>query len=356
MGRLNSPSEQRDSLRWAGSYRGTPLPHAGVAIGELRSHFYHDLRCYFALAALSRSTTAPQILVRNALALVFRVRVSLERSIVEAVTESVRCSGFTAFGLPTAPLHGCSKKQGISIRMPLLSCVPTRLCGGACYAHDVLDAAPASVLRGAINGAIGSWYERAGDGERKQLLSALDQPVRRMVAAAQRDAAASASLFFRRARIRFAHVGEFAHYPSFANALASRVRNVSHGDVDCVVYTRHPDAHLLSQQLFLILFTLDDSSEDRRRFAPHAARVVRSAFGGRVTEDVDVNFLEHHRWIHLRPTGNGPVCPATTPDAGSRTCDGCHCDLCFTRPEVSSADSGRIGDPSVARTHRDAVS
>src|SRR5205085_5215279 len=34
--------------------------------------------------------------------------------------------------------YGASKKQGVSVRMPLSACNPTRLCAGACYAHDVL--------------------------------------------------------------------------------------------------------------------------------------------------------------------------------------------------------------------------
>lgn len=337
MGRLNTRTEQQQSLDWASVYRGTSARLSrGVPSQELRSKFYRDLLRYFALAALSRSTTAPGLMVREALALVFRVRVALERSITEAVVESVRRTGLAALGLTTTRLHGCSKKQGISIRMPLLSCVPSRICGAACYAHDVLDAAPASVLRGAVNGAIAAWYEQGGDDEREALLAALDRPVKRMVAAARKDAAAAAGTFSRRPRIRFAHVGEFAHYPRFANALAARVSHTSNGEVDCVVYTRHPDARLLDQRLFVTLFTLDDASEDRRRFVPVGARVVRSAFGGRVTDTVDVNFLEHHRWIHMRPIGNGPVCPATAPATKERTCDACRCNLCFVRPDSTN--------------------
>ena len=345
MGRLNSREEQRGNLHWALRYKGTPAHLPGIASSQaLRSLFYEDLLHYFALAALSRSTTAPESMVQDALTLVFRVRVSLERSIAEAVTEAVRNLGVTAFGLETAPLHGCSKKQGISIRMPLMSCVPSRLCGAACYAHDVLDAAPASVVRGAVNGAIAGWYEECGHQDREGLLTALHKPIQRMVAAARKDAAASAATFLRRPRIRFAHVGEFAYYPNFANALAARLNDISRGEVDCVVYTRHPNARLLDQRLFKTLFTLDESSEDRRRFVPDGARVVRSAFGGQVTETVDVNFLEHHRWIHIKPVGFGKVCPATAPETKVRTCDACHCDFCFTRPDTErtsvSSDPG----------------
>jgi len=141
----------------------------------------------------------------------------------------------------------------------------------------------------------------------------------------------------RRPRIRFAHVGEFAAFPEFANALARLVRESSDGGVDCVVYTRHPDARLLDPDLFVVLFSLDESSEDRRRFVPAAARVVRSAFGGQIIDTVDVNFLEHHRWVHIKPVGTGNICPSTAPDTKVRTCDACRCDFCFIPKTVSSA-------------------
>ena len=207
---------------WAANYNGTQGTVTGVASSSvLRSIFYDDLRRYFALAGLSRSTTAPGDLVRGALERVFRVRVALERSVEDAISASARRIGIAAFEFGKAPLHGCSKKQGISIRMPLTSCVPTRLCGAACYAHDVLDSAPGAVLRGATNGAIAAWYEGADERGQKAVLTALSGALRRMVTAAHRDAEACAIRFERRPRIRFAHVGEFAHYPRFANALAT---------------------------------------------------------------------------------------------------------------------------------------
>ncbi len=331
MGRLNSLAEQKATLDWATGYqsRGSPAYEVSSVAG-LRVRFGDDLRRYFALAALSRSTTAPAQMVNDALALVFRVRVVLEQSIAAALTGLATRAGIGALELSRQPLHGYSKKQGVSIRMPLSSCVPSKICGAACYAHDVLDAAPASVVRGAVNGAIAGWYERGDGSQREELLAALAQPLRRMVEAARKDARAAAASFVRRPRIRFAHVGEFAPFPDFANALARRVRESTGGEADCVVYTRHPDARLLDPELFVVLFSLDESSEDRRRFVPPTARSVRSAFGGRVTESVDVNFLEHHRWVHIKPVGAGKVCPATAPDTKDRTCDGCKCDFCFT--------------------------
>jgi hypothetical protein len=276
-------------------------------------------------------------MVTTALSAVFRVRVLLEQAMEGAFSDLATRAGIAAFELARAPLHGYSKKQGVSIRMPLSSCVPSKICGAACYAHDVLDAAPASVLRGAVNGAVARWFERGDRRQRDELLTALTRPVRRMVEAARSDARAALATLVRRPRVRFAHVGEFAPFPDFANALARLVRQTSSAEVDCVVYTRHPDAALLDPDLFVVLFSLDESSEDRRRFAPSTARLVRSAFGGRVTESVDVNFLEHHRWIHIEPIGTGKVCPATAPETEVRTCDACKCDFCFTPKAHSGA-------------------
>jgi hypothetical protein len=349
VGRLHTPAEHAATLDWAVGYRAPRNTGQAVqSVAGLRALFGDELRRYFALAALSRSTSAPTQMVSDALALVFRVRVVLEQAIAAALTDLAAREGIGALDLNREPLHGYSKKQGVSIRMPLSSCVPSKVCGAACYAHDVLDAAPASVVRGAVNGALAAWYERGDGRQREELLTALTRPVRRMVEAARKDARFASSTFVRRPRIRFAHVGEFAPFPEFANALARLVRETSDGGVDCVVYTRHPDARLLDPDLFVVLFSLDESSEDRRRFVPATARVVRSAFGGRVTDSVDVNFLEHHRWIHIKPVGTGKVCPATAPETKVRTCDACQCDFCF-RPKEDSRHGPDVGSGAERR-------
>lgn len=331
MGRLNTIDQQQATVAWGASFILQPKSMVAVCSArEIRACFADELRRYFALAALSRSTTAPAPVVSRALDLVFRVRVALERSIGLAFIGLAESKGIEGLELSHAPLHGASKKQGVSIRMPLASCVPSRLCGAACYAHDALDAAPFPVIRGAINGAVASMYEGGTESQRRMLMAQLQRPIGRMVRAAVRDAEHAAATFTRRPRIRFAHVGEFAAFPEYANALARQVRVQSAGAVDCVVYTRHPDAKLLDPSLFVVLFSLDESSEDRRRFVPPTARAVRSAFAGRITDTVDVNFLEHHRWVHIKPVGTGKICPSTAPEAKDRTCDGCKCDFCFT--------------------------
>ena len=335
MGRLNTVDEQRSTLKWAFQYQSSQFFNKPFfSISELRYIFNDDLRRYFALAALSRSTSAPKDMVSDALALVFRVRVNLEKSIGAALVDVPEKNGLSNLNLFQQPLHGYSTKQGVSIRMPLSSCVPTKVCGAACYAHDVLDAAPASVVRGAVNGAIALKFEQSSSKDRAAMLLQLQRPILKMIKASIKDAKAASSDFKRRPRIRFAHVGEFAAFPDYANALAGLVRHISSGQVDCVVYSRHPDAKLLDPDLFVVLFSLDESSEDRRRFVPPRARVVRSAFGGLITDTVDVNFLEHHRWVHIKPVGTGYICPSTAPETKVRTCDACNCDFCF-KPKFS---------------------
>ena len=67
MGRLNSRLEQQDTLTWAVSYQGTGAVLPGqVSAAELLTIFRVELHHYFALAALSRSTTAPGGMVREA--------------------------------------------------------------------------------------------------------------------------------------------------------------------------------------------------------------------------------------------------------------------------------------------------
>src|SRR5262249_1290625 len=62
------------------------------------------------------------------------------------------------------------------------------------------------------------------------------------------------------------------------------------------------------------------------------------------TDSVDVNFLEHHRWIHVKPVGTGKVCPATAPEAKVRTCDACQCDFCFApQQDLRRAQEVRSG-------------
>jgi hypothetical protein len=289
--------------------------------------YYQDLRDYFALCAMARGKTA---IALEAELLLFRTRISLERRISRSIHDCLSSQPSSFDDLLDQKCFGASKKQGVSIRFPLTSCQPTKLCANLCYAHDVLDASPSSVIRGAVNGAIGEIFENSSETERCRILNGLKKHVAFAVSRSLCDA--NSSSFARSARIRFGHVGEAAAYPSFVNALARLVRELSKGQVQSVVYSRHSQAKMLDAEEFVINFTIDPSSEARRRYVPPSARIVYSAFGGITSTEASVNFLEHHRFIHLEAKGEGKVCPATEPESIKRSCDSVACDLCFRKP------------------------
>jgi hypothetical protein len=334
MGRHNTVEEQTGTVAWAEGYRGGRLPVAGeFTLDSLKAAYAEPLKRYFALSGLSRSITAPSQLVTRAWEQVFRVRVLIEGAVQDSIREALSLTPSGLDALLKSSFFGLSKKQGISIRLPLRSCNPTPLCGSACYAHDVLDAGPESVVRGAVNGFLAALYESGEEAARGSLLARLRPHVRRAVRAATREARDLKGEWKRRPRIRFSHVGEIAFWPRFANALAALVRDLSEGGVDCVVYTRHQRAGELDPELFVINFTLDAASPDRRDWAPIRSRIVFSAFGGDLSADAEVNFLEHHRWSHTPArSGEGRVCPATLPETEDRTCDAVRCDRCFRQP------------------------
>jgi hypothetical protein len=301
-------------------------------ISDLRRVFDRELKHYFALAALSRSKSAPRALVHSAHATVFSFRVVLERRLSLALKNSSLSNPIAL--LQMGCFYGFSKKQGTSVRMPLTTCQPTRLCAGACYAHDVLDAAPASVIRGVINGIVADQFEHGPASLRKAVMLALSKHSKRAIDSALNEVRAlRGSGWTRRAFIRFSHVGEISKYPKFANSVAAQVHDQSGGRVDCVVYTRHSNAAKLDPKRWVVNFTLDPASLDRRKWVPEAARIVFSAFGGVTSDQADVNFLEHHRHTHMaRTAGSGRICPATLPETKERTCDACRCDRCFVAP------------------------
>ena len=336
MGRFCSPEDHRRVVEWARSARLRAASPAGPAprrSAEIRAAFREDLTDYFRLAAAARGRRTDPALRREAHSLLFATRVRLERAIEQEARRAADPLGLALDGW----FFGSSKKQGVSLRMPLASCRPTVLCAGACYAHDVLDAAPASVVRGALNGLVARTFEEGGAAERADVLRRLTPHARRAVAAARAEVRRlEGTGWTRRPNIRFSHVGEVVAFPAFADALARLVRDLSDGGVDCVVYTRHPNAGLLDPDLWVMNFTLDPSSPDRRAWAPPHARLVFAAFGGELSPEADVNFLEHHRHVHLPPQGLGRVCPATAPGVPERTCDALRCNRCFLRSGLGS--------------------
>jgi len=278
---------------------------------------------------LARSKTAVPGLPERAHVLLFRVRTILEGDLQLAISRAPVHPNVRLDALFDGSYFGFSKKQGTSLRLPLRTCSPTKLCAGGCYAHDVLDATPAAVVRGAINGWIAEHYERGDQEVRAQLAERIEPHVKRAIKSAKSELKNLPDGFKRRAFIRFSHVGEIVHTPKFANDIAQMVQDLSEGEVDCVVYTRHKRAVELDPNLWIVNFTLDPVSEYRQFWAPTHARIVYSAFGGKTSPIAEVNFLEHHRHGHLHQVGDGRACPATQPQATNRTCDGNQCNRCF---------------------------
>jgi hypothetical protein len=289
---------------------------------------------YFQLCALSRNLNAPNGAREVALEYVFRVRVLIEKAVLRSFRSYIEQNGDYPEVLVRGSVFGRSKKQGTSMRMPLVTCSPTVLCAGRCYAHDVLDAAPLPLIRGCANGLLAELYESGSLTMRANVMSLLRAHIVRAIHNAKAELLKLPRGFSRRPYIRFSHVGELVFFPQFANALAAKVHDFSDAEVDCVIYTRHSNASQLDPSLWVVNFTLDPASHDRRAWVPDFARIVYSAFGGATSIDAEVNFLEHHRWSHLYQIGTGHVCPATMPENPNRTCDGNLCARCFQPPRA----------------------
>ena len=338
MGRLNSLSDKKNTLSWANSYQGTHVKIPNNFKLSTISNFYDiELKKYFALSALSRSTSSPKELVDRAYNLIFRIRTKIEKSITESIKEILHKDELAMELLFQGSFFGCSKKQGVSVRLPLTSCVPSKLCGAACYAHDVLDAAPASIVRGAINGLIAEIYEKEDKNTKKYIMTQLTSHTKIAINTSINEVSQLQTAWNRRPYIRFSHVGEISEWPKFCNALAKQVKDISNESVDAIIYTRHPKAKYIDTDLSIVNFTLDKGSENRIGWKPDKSRLVYSAFEGEISPDVEINFLEHHRWIHLEPIGSGNICPTTLPETKTedRSCDKVECNLCFIKPNVN---------------------
>jgi hypothetical protein len=337
MGNPSRPDLHPAIVDWACAYRKcADYDIKSVSSADLRNAFDGDLKQYFRLCALSRSTSAARNYVETAYEHVFRVRVGLEKAMLRAIKRCKQPIDAKISGALSNPFFGFSRKQGTSLRMPLTTCSPTPLCAGGCYAHDVLDATPGAVARGAMNGWIADHFEQGDAHTRGAILQLLAPHVRKAVRIALQELHTLPDGFKRRAYIRFSHVGEIVRFPDFSNALARLVGDLSEESVDCVVYTRHRDASRLDPKLWIINFTLDPSSKKSLSDIPGYARIVFSAFGGITSNIAEVNFLEHHRHEHIPIKGGlGQVCPATLPETKSRSCDACKCNRCFQKVETT---------------------
>jgi hypothetical protein len=327
----NTIEQQINTLNWAVQLNESQYKAYACKTSKEAAFFIKDdLKKYFALCGLSRHKYAPKDLVSRAMNEVFRVRVILERSIQDMLYGMDYADRHLDFIL-NDKFYGRSKKQGISIRMPLASCEPTKRCASACYAHDALDAAPMAVVRGATNGLIALMYESGDDVLQTRILNKLRPHTLNAIKAAYKEIDLLKNGWTRPPRIRFSHVGEIVAYPNFANALGHQVKQMSDNRVACCIYTRHSNLTKLDPHIFAINYTLDSSQaiSDIANTYPKYVRLVCSAFNGLLSRNVDINFLEHHPWQHCQPNGQGNICPATLPETKKRTCDAVSCNICF---------------------------
>jgi hypothetical protein len=333
MGKSATPSDHLVTVEWAESLAiGRVVIDSPLSPNSISTAFDFHLKQYFRLCGLARSQTASKVLAQRAHLCLFKSRVAIERAIVTSIENHPSEWESKLKVLTERSIYGASKKQGVSLRMPLSTCTPTKLCAAGCYAHDVLDASPNAVVRGAINGWIAAEHENGDQINRDLILKSLERHTQRAIVLATRELFNLPKGFSRRGYIRFSHVGEIVFFPDFANALANQVLELSAGLIDCVVYTRSKTSALLDPPLWVINFTLDPASLGRRAWAPASARIVFSAFGGELSPIASVNFLEHHRHSHITPTkGQGNICPATHPETIERTCDACRCKTCFEK-------------------------
>ena len=334
MGKILTTLERHALLNWADRFQPAGLIKVQTPISKcFKTSAEQDLRNYWGLARTARNLKVDQSIRTQAHGKLFQIRTKMEKWFVDSALNALRSGIITAADLLDGTVFGSSLKQGVSLRLPLSSCMPTESCAGGCYAHDGLDASITTVIRGSLNGAFAKNYENSATKKRSELIKIFSIPLEKAVHEAFRDS--ERSHFKREPRIRMSHVGELTAYPSFANAVAKKINEISNGNVKCIIYTRHKNAKLLDPELFVINFTLDSTSLSRRAWAPKSSRIVYSAWAGEMREDVAVNFLEHHHLAHTHSAGSGKVCPATLPQTTEKTCDAVRCDFCFRSPEHS---------------------
>jgi len=344
---INESTELLKELR-------TPNRSAGGTFAELKGRYASACRTYFTAAAVSRRRVLAEEVRTQLSDLLFGLRAALERRIVDEMSATAFDEHFLREATKKS-FFGVSAKQGVSIRYPLVSCVPTRLCGGRCYAHDGRDREIHHIFRGAINLYLGANFEEGTTEARAVIMDALGSAISHGIRAARADAAMAAKAgYHREPRIRFSHVGEMASTPDFTNSLARRIRELD-PDMACVIYTRHPSARKLDPSLLRVNFTVEGSSDSRLRHAPSWARLVNVAWDGKLLPDAATNFLEHHGPNHSPPRGEGHVCPVSASEGAIQSCDAARCDLCFTptvvRSKAFGADKRRILDVSVGKSY-----
>ena len=308
-----------------------PMPLESVA--SIRNSFIKPGHSYYALAALSRRNALTEIDRSHALRKLFGLRSQLERCMLESIEHNATNVDIMRYAAKPS-FFGRSIKQGVSIRYPLATCVPTKLCGGLCYAHDGRDRDLQRLFRGALNWYLGNLYELGAETVRRSVMSSLSAAIGEAIAAARSDRdLANMEGYKRSPRIRFSHVGDMAETPEFANALAQEIGRRA-PDIRCVIYTRHPSAKLFDSKAFIINFTVDGEGDSRISYKPPNARLVSSSWDGKLLEHAEINFIEHHVEKTKVPSGKGQTCPVTLNHDVTPSCDSARCEKCFVAPLI----------------------
>jgi hypothetical protein len=328
-GRRNRPvREILDSATTSVGALLSRVPASHGTLADMKREFVPPARAYYSLAACSRRQGLESQSLAKTLEGLYRFRATLEKAIIAELPLIQRQDTIVSAAF-TKRFFGVSAKQGVSIRYPLLTCIPTRLCGGRCYAHDGRDRELHLIFRACLNYYIGDMWEAGDSRQRSRVEKLLDPIVQFGVCEALKEARlASVSGFDRSPRIRFSHIGEMIATPEFSNWLARRIRQIDER-VQCIVYTRHIWASRYNPDYFILNFTVDDAGGDRLHYMPSWGRLVSSAWDGRVNPEADVNFLEHHVEKHSRANGLGNICPVTSHRSSASTCDIARCDKCF---------------------------
>jgi len=333
MGKSLSNDERLSILQWCKSFRPNQinLDENKLSISQIIDAHKPWLIKYASAGQIASATARP-FKEKDALrSLLFPVRIKIEKTMARSLRPIINSNLDQLRSLYKGKFFGCSKKQGVSLRLGLMTCEPTPICGAKCYAHDALDATPAAVVRGVLNTIlIELWCK-----ERSNLVLSnfIDMEIESAARAAHQEAKNSS--FERKPRVRLSHVGEAAAYPEFVNYVADKLDSYPNGSVKCVIYTRHSNARYLDTKQVVVNFSLDDSSKHKLNWLGNTVRYVSSSFDGVLMNEVSVNFLEHHNRAHLKPIGTGFMCPVTTEDE-ARSCDAAKCDLCFKDPNSTS--------------------
>jgi hypothetical protein len=307
---------------------GNGQPEDIRSVRNLKECFSGACTAYYAMAAASRRKHINDADRKILLSTLFSVRTRIEAAVIFASPLALNIWD-AAY---TNRFFGFSKKQGVSLRYPLISCVPTSMCGGRCYAHDGHDRELHLIFRAIFNYLIGRDFENKASNERSLILARLEPIAAHAVANAIEDQkTAYINGYNRSPRIRFSHIGEVAETPEFANALAQIIKRIN-PEVECIIYTRHPKAHQLDTELFTTNFTIESESDSRNRFIPAGARVVASSWNGDLVEGAEINFVEHHVEKASLAKGRGAVCPVSVNHKETPSCDSARCCACFVPP------------------------